>query len=180
MQNTFDSYTWWHNNLRICWIVLPVLAHILSWLTGMGGIFFFPILVTIAQYLIFKIHPAVARPGFWFLTLPITFYCWMKWGPVITYNKSGGIIQGVTAYYMGQLINAFFIGLIIKPGRSDFLINWIWCTALSGIGWITLYWLTTDWIGSPSNEAKSSSLFIVYPTIALLANSASSFFLLKE
>ncbi|QMW03686.1 hypothetical protein [Spirosoma foliorum] len=177
MNSNFDSYTWWHNNLRMCWIVLPVLAHIISWLTGMGGIFFFPILITIAQYLIFKIHPAVARPGLWFLTLPLTFFIWMKWGPFIDYLKPDGVLHGVMAYYAGQLVNALFIPLVAQKERPEFLLNWLICTSITALSWLGAYWVAIHWLGI---DELHYGLFIMYPTIALLANWISSFFLLEE
>ncbi|GAB4020001.1 hypothetical protein GCM10028808_59690 [Spirosoma migulaei] len=179
MRNTFDPYTW-YNNLYFRWTALPVLAHMFSWMTGIGGVLLFPILITVAQYLIFKVHPAVARPGFWFVTLPITFICWVKWGPFITSTQSGGIIQGVTAYYIGQLVIALFIPLIIKPERPEFLLNWIGCTITSGLGWVVLYWFVTGMQGNKVNIPGNVTIFLIYPAIALIANSASGFFLLKE
>lgn len=179
MKNTFDPYEW-HKSLNFRWIALPVLAHVFSWMTGIGGIFLFPILVTVAQYLIFNIHPAVARPGAWFFTLPITFFIWVKWGPVMTYSKPNGILYGVIAYYAGQLINALFIPLIIKKGRPELLLNWIGCNVVTLLVWIVLYWFTTGLAGNTSNGAWILAQFIIYPAIALVANSISSFFLLKE
>lgn len=181
MKDTFDPYEW-HNSLSFRWIALPVLAHFFSWMTGMGGVILFPILVTVAQYLIFKVHPAVSRPGFWFATLPVTYYVWVKWGPVMTYSQPNGILQGVTAYYAGQLINALFIPLIIKPGRPELLLNWLVCTTITATVWLGLCWLTTGWMGKQLTNASAWSLaqFLVYPTIALIANSVSNLFLLKE
>ncbi|MFD2571722.1 hypothetical protein ACFSUS_13840 [Spirosoma soli] len=181
MNNTFDSYDW-HNSLNFRWIALPVLAHLFSSMTGIGGIFLFPIFITVAQYLIFKIHPAIGQPGIWFVTLPVTFYIWIKWGPFMTYTQPDGIVRGVLAYYAGQLINAFFIPLIIKPGRPELLLNWLVCTSITALIWVGLYWLIAHSTNLASKDVSNYgfSQFILYPAIALVANSISSFFLLKE
>lgn len=175
MRNTFDPYTW-HNNLHLRWTVLPVLAYVFSWMTGWAGIVFFPVLITVAQYLIFKIHPAVAQPGFWFLTLPITFYVWVKWGPVITYSQPNGILSGVVAYYAGQILNSLFIPLIIKPGKPEFLLNWLLSNLVTGLIWMGLYKLfIAGWSTTEIPTAGNLAMLIIYPTIALVANGVSGF-----
>ena len=171
----------WYNNIRFRWIVLPVLAYVLSWSAGIAGPALFPILVPVAQYLIFKVHPAVARPGFWFFTLPITYFAWVKWGPVMTYSQPNGIYYGVAAYYASQLINTLFIPLIIKKGRPEFILNWMIGTAVNGVVWLALYWLfKTNWSEDESRTAGSIALYFIYPAIALVANGVSSFFFTKE
>lgn len=174
MKTTFDPYTW-HENLYFRWTVLPVLAHLLSWMTGVGGIILFPILLTVAQYLILNVHPAVNKPGAWFFTLPLTFFIWVKWGPYISTNKTGdAVFNGVNAYYVGQLVNALFIPLAIRKEKSAFLLNWLLSHAVAWVSWIVLYkLLITAW---PVDKLNSSglALFIVYPAIALIANAVSS------
>ena len=180
MRNTFDPYTW-HNNLYFRWTALPVLAHLFSWMTGMGGIILFPVLVTIAQYLILKIHPAVVRPGIWFFTLPLTFFIWVKWGPVPGASRSGDVIlNGVNAYYLGQLVNTIFIPLVIRKEKSAFLLNWLLSMVVAWVVWIVLYkLLITVWSGDKLSNAGNFVLttFIMYPAIALTANAVSGFVL---
>ncbi len=180
MKNTFDSYTW-HENLHFRWIVLPVLAYLFSWMAGWAGIIlFFPILVTVAQYLVFRVHPAVARPGFWFITLPVTFYIWVKWGPALTYSKPDGIYSGVVAYYVGQLINSLFIPLIIKERKPEYLLKWILSTVAAAAAWLGLYGLVEGSLtASKHSPAGGLAMFIIYPAIALIANGVSGFFFLK-
>ncbi len=171
----------WHNSLRFRWIVLPVLAYVLSCVAGMLGMLLFPVLVTVVQYLIFKIHPAVARPGFWFFTLPITYFAWVKWGPVMTYAQPNGIYYGVTAYYAGQLFNTVFIPLIIHKGKPEFILNWLIGNAVSAVVWLALYWLfRNNWSGNESRTAGDIALYFIYPAIALMANGVSSFFFTKK
>jgi hypothetical protein len=181
MRNTFNPYHW-YESLNFRWITLPVLAHEFSWMTGIGGIILFPILVTVAQYLIFKVHPAVVRPSAWFFTLPITLFVWLKWGPFTSYTQPNGVIYGVMAYYAGQLINALFTPLISKPERSDLLLNWFVCTSITVLTWIGLYWVIAHLTNLASKDVSNYgfSQFILYPAIALFANYISSFFLLKE
>ena len=168
----------WYNRIYFRWTVFPILAHIFSWMTGWSGIALFPILVTVAQYLVFKIHPAVARPGFWFFTLPITFFIWVKWGPYTAYLKSYSIQYGIAAYYAGQCVNALFIPLIIRKQRPDFLLNWILSNLVAAVVWLVLYKLV---MAGRSEEAFSvagqAAMFIIYPAIGLIANGVSGFFL---
>ncbi|GAB2514387.1 hypothetical protein [Spirosoma aerophilum] len=179
MENTFDPHQW-HNNLTFRWIALPVLAHLLSWMMGIIGIALFPILVTVAQYLIFTIHPAVSRPGAWFFTLPITFYVWTRWGPVVTYLQPGGILYGVIGYYAGQLINTLFIPLISKEGRPELLLNWLGCNIVTLLVWIVLLGVMTGSTESSSHATNALYQYVLLPAIALAANFTSSLFLLKE
>ncbi|QHW00725.1 hypothetical protein [Spirosoma endbachense] len=159
------------------WVLLPVLAHMLSFMAGIVGIVLFPILVTVAQYLVFRSHPAVARPGLWFVTIPVTFFIWMKWGPYLATIKQQTIQNGVVAYYIGQLINTLFIPLIIRKEKPEFLLSWILSNLVAGIVWIILYDFATNWLGVQYSVEGNTALFILYPTIALLANSVSGFFL---
>lgn len=181
MKNTFDSETW-HENLHFRWIVLPVLAHLFSWIAGWAGIILlFPILITVAQYSLFRIHPAVARPGYWFITLPITFFIWVKWGPALTFSKPNGIYSGVAAYYAGQLINSLFIPLIIKEWRSEYLLRWIIGMIAAATVWLGLYGLVeNNFPADKLSPAGGLAMFVVYPVIALIANGISSFFFLKK
>ena len=177
MNNSLNLNSW-QSNVYIRWTVLPVLAHILSWMTGWMGIVLFPALVTVAQYLVFKSHPDIARPGFWFVTLPVTFFVWIKWGPYGSDLKSDSILHGVMAYYAGQLINVLFIPLIIRKERPDFLLNWIMCTLIAGMVWVGLYRLVlAGWLGGKFSPAGGVAMFILYPAIALIANGVSGFFL---
>ncbi|MBN8824947.1 MULTISPECIES: hypothetical protein [unclassified Spirosoma] len=180
MKNTFDIYNW-HNSLRLRWMVLPVLAYVASWMVAWGVFLFFPILVTVAQYLIFKIHPAVRRPGVWFLTLPVTFYIWTKWGPAMTYSQPNGIMHGVMAYYIGQIINTLFIPLITTRGRPELLLNWLMgCLAAATI-WLVSYKLfIADWQADKLSPTRNLALYGIYPGIALIANGVSSFFFTKQ
>ncbi|GAB3808352.1 hypothetical protein GCM10028819_47240 [Spirosoma humi] len=73
-----------------------------------------------------------------------------------------------------------FIPLIIKQGRPELLLNWIGCNVVTLLAWIVLYWFTTGFAGSTPNVAGNLAQFIIYPAIALIANTISSFFLLKE
>lgn len=181
MKNSFDAYNW-HNNLHVRWIVLPVLAYMLSWIGGWAGILlFFPVLVTVAQYLILTIHPAIARPGFWFFTLPITFFIWVKWGPALMYAKPNGIVYGVAAYYGGQLINTLFIPLISRKEKANFLLNWIIGNLVAGTAWLVLHNLsTTIWSADKSVLSREFGMYVIYPAIALLSNYISSFFFTRK
>lgn len=177
MRNTFDPYTW-HNNLHLRWTVLPVLAYVFSWMGGWGILFFFPILATIAQYLVFRVHPAVAQSGYWFFTLPVTFYVWVKWGPVVTYSQPNGILSGVVAYYGSQCINTLFIPLIIKTGKPEFLLNWLLSNLVAGLIWMGLYKLfIAGWPATEVSTAGNAAMLMVYPAIALVANGLSGFIL---
>lgn len=180
MQNTFDPYTW-HENLSFRWIVLPVLAHLFSWMTGVGGVLLFPVLLTIAQYLILKIHPAVVKPGIWFITLPLTFFIWVKWGPYISTDKTGDAISnGVNAYYVGQLVNALCIPLIIRKEKLVFLLNWLLSMVVAWVAWILLYKLLVagQLVDKPGSISSFTlKVYLIYPTIALIANAVSSFVL---
>ena len=173
--------TSWQRNVYLRWTLLPVLAHVVSWMAGFVGLIIFPILVTFAQYLILKPHPAIDRPGRWFLTLPITFFIWVKWGPYVADLRSHNIQYGVAAYYAGQLINALFIPLLIKAGKPEFLLNWFIGTLVAAIVWVSLYGLFIA--GHPGNTFNTSgeyAIFIIYPTITLIANAISGSFLIKE
>lgn len=97
----------------------------------------------------------------------------------MTYSHPNGILQGITAYYAGQLINALFIPLIIKPGRPELLLNWLVCTAVTAAVWLGLFWLTTGWLGNQYNPASGLLQYVIYPVIALIANSVSSLILSK-
>ncbi|WP_020601764.1 hypothetical protein [Spirosoma spitsbergense] len=177
IKNTFDPYTW-HENLSFRWIALPVLAHLFSWMTGVGGILLFPVLITIAQYLILKIHPAVVKPGIWFITLPLTLFIWVKWGPYISTNRTGdAVLNGVNAYYVGQLVNALCIPLIIRKEKPVFLLNWLLSTAIAWVAWIILYKLlvTGQSVDKPGNTSSFTlKVYLIYPIIALIANAISS------
>ena len=179
MKSTLDVYTW-HENLYFRWTALPVLAHLLSWMTGMGGIVLFPILITVAQYLILNVHPSVSKPGYWFFTLPLTFFVWMKWGPFPGNQTGDSVLSGVNGYYLGQLLITLFLPLILKKGRASFLLNWLLSMALAWVIWIMLYKLTgiglsVDRPGDTSSFAVK--VYLIYPIIALIANAVSGFVL---
>lgn len=176
-----DSSTEWYTNIRFRWIVLPVMAYILSWSVTWGVLWLFPVLVTVSYYLIFSVHPAVARPGFWFFTLPVTFYIWAKWGPAIAHLHSNGVYYGVLAYYLGQLANTLFIPLMIHKGQPEFLLNWIVSNLAALVVWLSCYKLfIAGWVGNEVAVAGDTALFITYPAIALAANGISSFFFTKS
>ena len=172
MKNYF-SPTNWYSSVYFRWTVFPILAHVLSWMTGIMGYLLFPILVTIAQYLIFKSHPAVNRAGAWFFTLPITFFIWLKWGPA---TPAHSILSGVIAYYAGQLLNTLFIPLIVRPEHWVIILNWLCSTIIAGIVWVILYktlvFMVPDW--NDLRRSSYSAVLTVYPMIALLANGISS------
>ena len=168
----------WYTSIHFRWTVLPVLAYMFSWMIDWGVLLLFPILITVAQYLIFNVHPAVARPGFWFVTLPITYYIWIKWGPVITHSQPNGILSGVIAYYAGQCINTLFIPLIIKVEKPEFLLNWLLSNLVAGLIWMGSYKLfIAGWPTTEIHNAGNAALFIIYPAIALAANGLSGFVL---
>jgi hypothetical protein len=101
----------------------------------------------------------------------------VKWGPYLATVKQQTIQNGVVAYYVGQLINTLFIPLIIRKEKSEFLLNWILSNLVAGIVWIILYDFATNWLGLQYSIEGNTALFILYPTIALLANSVSGLFL---
>ncbi|QIP16110.1 hypothetical protein G8759_27480 [Spirosoma aureum] len=101
-------------------------------------------------------------------------------GPYLVTVKQQTIHNGVVAYYVGQLINTLFIPLIIRAGKPEFLLKWILSNVVAGIVWIILYDFATNWLGLPYNIEGNTALFILYPTIALLANSVSGLFLINR
>jgi|GEM_PF-5929892 len=167
-----------YNSVRCRWIALPILAHILGWMTGWFGLLSFPVLVTIAQYMIMKVHPSVAHPKRWLITLPITILVWVKWGPYTTYTEEYLVMGGVAAYYAGQLVNTVFIPLVSKPEKPEFLIDWLVANSVAAGLWLALYYVVA--IGLFAGRfayASPLAMFIVYPLIALVANWLSSFFI---
>ena len=182
MNDTFTVYTW-HNNLYFRWTVLPVLAHLLSWMTGIGGVFLFPVLLTVAQYLILRIHPSVIRPGAWFFTLPVTFYIWLKWGPLPgTYTSGGGIFKGVVGYYVGQLLNTAFIPLVMRKGKPELLLGWLLSQATAFVSWIVLYKVIFHNYSATLEKASFFpwSAWLIYPVIALISNAIGGFILTND
>ena len=160
------------------WMVLPVLAHVFSWMTGTLGIVLFPILLTVAHYLVFKIHPAVSRPAAWFFTLPVTYFIWVKWGPAIVSTHPNGIQWGIIAFYISQFINTLFIPLIIREEQPELLLKWLTVNTVSLIAWIGLYSIflkiVPTWHGLI--VSNNLALLIVYPAFGLLTNWLSGFF----
>lgn len=182
MNDTFTIYTW-HENLYLRWTVLPVLAHLFSWMTGIGGLLLFPILLTVAQYLILRRYPATCRAGAWFFTLPLTFFIWIKWGPFNAVNQGGdAIFRGVIAYYVGQFLNTAFIPLVIKKQRPKLLVSWLLSQAVAFTIWVVLYkLLVTTWPNFlDKREFSSSSIWVIWPSIALIANAVSGLIFINK
>ncbi|WP_461104080.1 hypothetical protein [Spirosoma koreense] len=171
--DNLSNRIYWH------WTVLPVLAYLLSWSAGLASLIAFPILVTVAYYLLFRIYPGVSRPGYWFFTLPVTFFIWVKWGPAITYSRPDGILTGVMAYYAGQLINTFLIPLLLERGKPELLLRWVISTSIAAFIWLILLRLIgIVWLMIQLNSSDLA-IYFIYPSIALVANGISGFFLTK-
>jgi hypothetical protein len=155
------------------WVFTPIVAHILSGLTGFASVLLFPILVTVGYYIFFKQYPSFAHPARWFFTLPLTFYIWVKWGPAITSLDNHNILPGVVTYYIGQFINAFAIPLLSSEDYSDDFIGWLVAQSAALIIWLVAHTLLTN----STSSYYSYEYFIIYPVIGLIAQSLSGFFL---
>src|SRR5438094_549170 len=109
MRNSLNKSDW-SSQIYYRWVFLPVLMFLLSLLTGWGMFIVFPILITIAYCLTLKQYEAVKRPALWFITLPITAYIWIRWGPMqyVSNKDPNSLLFGVMAYYGSQMVNAFF------------------------------------------------------------------------
>lgn len=163
------------------WTILPVLAFVLSWGTGLLSLFLFPVLLTATQYLTLKEYPGVVRPSIWFVTSLVTCYVWLKWGPPAGRSGPDGIMQGVIAHYAGQLLNSACIPLIIEYDSINATVRWLISTSIAAAVWLSLYGLLHnikpgDW--ETISTAGNLSILVIYPVISLIANGISGFFLL--
>ena len=179
MENLTDQPQWL-NQVYYRWVFLPVLAHLLSFLTGLGMVLFFPLSVTIAHYLTLKQYEAVRRPALWFMTLPVTLFIWFRWGPIhyLSLDQPNGILYSVGAYYGGQLLNAFLIPFMTQkhpfsmafttnPAGTELTMRWLLATTLSAGIWVTLYSLFTEFANELATTerrmAGNLSMLIIIP-----------------
>ena len=165
------------NRTYQCWTFLPTLFFVLSWLTGMLSMAIFPILLTVAQFLALKKHPATIRSSLWFITLPLTYYVWIKWGPPAQLNKPDGIFDGVIAHYAAQLLACYCLLFVMSRDSVSAVFRWFGSTLIAGAIWLTLYKITVHYVGHLP-PAGGFSVFIMYPLVSLIANGISGFFLL--
>ncbi|CCH55325.1 hypothetical protein BN8_04577 [Fibrisoma limi BUZ 3] len=168
------------NSMYQRWTLLPLAAFVLSWLFGIASIVVFPLLLTTAQYLTLRKHPAVSRPALWFITAITTTYSWIKWGPVSRFSTPVDISETIMTHYAGQIVNSLCILFIVPNEPIETLVRWFGSTLLDAIIWLGLYNLlrqaAPDFTGI--NHTTGILPFLTYLIISLLAHSVSGLLLL--
>lgn len=145
------------------WVFTPVVALILSVPAGYAFVLLLPLLLTIGYYVFFNQYSSARQPAWWFLTLPLTVWIWLKWG------FADSVLSVVFAYYAGQLINSFTIPLIFKEDYTDTFVGWLVAHAAALLIWFIIHALL-----QPHDD------FLAYMIIGLIAQSLSGFFLFSR
>ncbi|QKZ15356.1 hypothetical protein [Spirosoma sp. KUDC1026] len=105
---------------------------------------------------------------------------WVKWGPHIDYSIPGGIVDGVIAYYVCQLINTIFISSMSDENTIDTSIGWFLGHLTALAIWLILYNTFVGVFFSLGASASNFALWIFYPSISLVANSLSGFMVFRR
>lgn len=171
--------------IYIRWIFLPVIAHWLSWLTGMGGIVLFPFLLTFAQMLILQVYSETVKPVWWLCTLPITLIWWYFSGPArcltATYVENT-FIRSIALYYVVQAINAFFLLLVVRENPWPAINRWFGSVLISGACWFILYFVLVQFVSLDvmlANRNLSIGIFVAFPLISLASNALGGLYLIR-
>lgn len=142
------------------WVFGPVVAHLLSMPAGFAAVLYFPLLLTIGYYVFFNQYSSARHPAWFFLTLPLAVYIWVRWG----FDDS--VLPVILAYYAGQLISSFTIPLIFKEDYTDTFIGWLVAHTAALLVWLVLHALL-----HPHDD------FLAYVIIGLIAQGLSGVFL---
>jgi hypothetical protein len=179
MENYFEILPEYKRSY-LYWVFAPVIAHWASCMTGWFMIIAFPVFVTIGYYLFFRMQANFIRPKIWFATIPFMMTAWVKWGPHIDYSIPGGIVDGVIAYYVCQLINTLFISSMSDENSVDNSIGWFLGQLMALAIWLILYKTFEGVFFSLGASASKFALWIFYPSISLVANSLSGFMVFRR
>ncbi|WP_143092541.1 hypothetical protein [Arsenicibacter rosenii] len=167
------------------WIFLPVIAHWLSWLTGMAGVVLFPVLLTIAQVLILKVYSEAVKPWWWLATLPVTFGCWIYFGPHrydSAVDPEGYFIRAILIYYIVQCLNSFFLPLVVKENPVPAMIRWFGSVLIAGVCWVIFYYILIRIVPLKTILGYQNwwfGMLLVFPLISLLANALGGLYLIR-
>jgi hypothetical protein len=179
MENYFEILPE-HKRSYLYWVFAPVVAHWVSCMTGLFGLIAFPIFVTVSYYLFFRMQSCFTRPKIWFATIPLILVVWLKWGPHVDYSTSSGIVNGVIAYYVCQLVNTFFISSMGDQNAVDSSVGWFLGHLTAMVIWLILYKTFVGVFFTLSGAASGFALWVFYPLISIVANSVSGFLVFRR